>query len=164
MNEKDYKFPKIKKSIETFIDDQDGNITRSKLVTIGAMVVLMSMFATMDAYAAHRSHSSHESHSSTSYIRSHTNHGSHFDHGSHSSHSSHTSHSNTAFHSNSLYSSEGDVSYGPSVSKISTVNTTPQGNADFSSSAQSNTLDMSIPAIPDAPDPQDTLKIEKPDI
>ena len=45
MSEKNKKFPGIKKSIQDFIDDEDGSITRSKLVTVGSMVLLMTIFA-----------------------------------------------------------------------------------------------------------------------
>ena len=110
-------FPQIARSISDFIEDQDGNIPRGKLLSIGTLLVLFSAIFAIDAYAAHSSHSSHKSHSShssSSYHRSHVSHTSHTSathsnyHGSHSSHSSHTSHSNTAMHSNSNYSAAGD--------------------------------------------------------
>lgn len=87
------KFPKIEKAITDFLNDEDGNITRNRLVTIGSLILLMSILSidTVSAHESHSSHSSHESHSSTSYIRDHTNHVSHSDHGSHSSHTSHSS-------------------------------------------------------------------------
>ena len=44
MSEKNKKFPGIKKSIQDFIDDEDGSITRSKLVTVGSMVLLMTHY------------------------------------------------------------------------------------------------------------------------
>ena len=159
-----YRFPSIQKTIDDFINDDDGNITRQQLVTIGAMILVMSIMSSIDAYAkhgSHRSHSSHTSHSSTSYIRSHTDHGSHSDHGSHDSHSSHTSHSNTASHSNSLYSAEGDVSYGPSVSSIPSVTSGSQSNTPYTvagevtrsmdSEALANTALPLVPSAPDVP-------------
>lgn len=162
-----YEFPSIQKTIEDFINDDDGNITRNHLVTIGAMILVMSIMSSMDAYAkhgSHRSHGSHGSHSSTSYIRSHTDHGSHSDHGSHDSHSSHTSHSNTASHSNSLYSAEGDVSYGPSVSSIPSVTSGSQSNAPYivdgavTRQMESESLaDAALPTVPNAPDVPATI-------
>lgn len=159
-----YKFPSIKKTIDDFINDDDGNITRNQLVTIGAMILVMSIMSGIDAYAkhgSHRSHGSHGSHSSTSYIRDHSNHASHSDHGSHESHSSHTSHSNTASHSNSLYSAEGDVSYGPSVSSIPSVTSGSQSNSSFivdeavtrnmDSEALADAMFPKVPNVPDVP-------------
>ena len=90
-------FPKVKKSINDLIDDEEGNIPRSKLVVIGSTIMLMGMIMGIDVYATHRSHSSHTSHSSTSYHRSHVSHtsarGGHGSHGN--THSNHSSHANT---------------------------------------------------------------------
>lgn len=36
-------FPKVKKSINDLIDDEEGNIPRSKLVVIGSTIMLMGM-------------------------------------------------------------------------------------------------------------------------
>ena len=60
-------FPKIDKAITDFLNDEDGNISRKKLVTIGSFVLLMSImnFDTVFAHKSHASHSSHESHSYT---------------------------------------------------------------------------------------------------
>lgn len=90
----DKKFPNIKKSIENYLSDEEGNITRNKILTVGSLAIILGIIYSMDVYAKHGSHSSHKSHSShssTSYIRNHTNHASHSDHLSHSSHASHTS-------------------------------------------------------------------------
>lgn len=112
MNEKDFIFPTIKKSLDQLIEDQEGNIPGNKLLLLGTMIVILGSFLTIDAFAAHQSHRSHSSHSShksgSGHGNSHYNHGSH---GSHESHQSHTSHSNTGSHSNSRYSAEGDVEY-----------------------------------------------------
>ena len=174
MKENDLKFPKIDKALTDFLNDEDGNIARNKLVSIGSLILLMSILSIDSVFAhgshsSHSSHSSHKSHSSTAYIRDHTNHGSHSDHsshsdhGSHSSHSSHTSHSNTSSHSNSLYSDEGDVTYGPKVSEIPKVTVSPVENneiIDFSNvtdvsteeATEANTtlLNMNLPEIPKA--------------
>ena len=103
-------FPHIKKSIEDFVSEQDGNIPRNKVLTIGTMLMILGILMTDDAFAAHRSHSSHKSHSSHSSHSSGS--GGHSSHESHQSHQSHTSstgsthgnaatyHSNAAPHSN----------------------------------------------------------------
>lgn len=128
-------FPKIKKSIEDLIEDEEGSIPGNRLLMLGAMVIVLGSILTMDGLAGHRSHSSHRSHRSsnsghTSHYsghashassRTHTNHASHDSHESHQSHISHTSHSNTAAHSNSRYSAEGDVTYAPPASSIPSV-------------------------------------------
>lgn len=86
--DKDNFFPQIRKGIEDFIQEEEGNISRSKVAMIGSMMVILGvMLADSNIYAAHRSHSSHSSH------RSHSSHSSHRSstHGSHASHSSSTS-------------------------------------------------------------------------
>ena len=123
-------FPSIKHSIADLIEDEDGNITRGKLLAIGTFIVLMSTLfcsETLAAHGSHSSHSSHSSHASTSYHRSHSSHSQHGSHDSHSSHGSHTSHSNTATHSNSNYSARGDlgVAAAPTASEITGVRALP---------------------------------------
>ena len=79
-------FPQLKRSIENYLTEEEGNISRNKLLKIGSMVLLMGILFMQDAFAAHRSHSSHESHSSHS--SGYSGHSSHESHVSHSSHSS----------------------------------------------------------------------------
>ena len=117
-------FPKIKRSIENLIEDEDGSVPGNKLLMLGAMVIILGNLLSIDSFAAHRSHSSHKSHvSHSSHVSSSGGggHGSHESHQSHQSHVSHTSHSNTGAHSNSRFSVEGDVNYAPSASSIPTV-------------------------------------------
>lgn len=144
-------FPSIKKSIETLIEDEEGNIPAGKLLTIGTLIVLLGSVLSMEAFAAHgshKSHSSHSSHSSTSYIRDHSNHGSHSNHASHASHSSHTSHSNTASHSNSNYSAAGD--YGTPLAPAASSITAPQNPvSDTVSMLNLPTVNTNI-AVPEA--------------
>ena len=167
----DSKFPHVKRTIENFINDEDGNITRNKLLMVGSMVVLLGTLYSFNVFADHNSHSSH---SSTSYVRNHSNsHGSHSNayttsHGSHSSHSnalpghssssantthathsSHASHSNTASHSNSNYSTAGD-SLTPTAPKASAIEgvKTPIPN-DFATTIP-NTLTATA-TVPDTP-------------
>lgn len=94
----DMKFPSIKREIANLIEDQEGNITRGKMLSIGSMVILLGILLSTDIFAGHSSHfshSSHKSHSSTSYHRSHVSHTSHSSYSHSNSHSSHASHSNT---------------------------------------------------------------------
>ena len=137
------KFPKAKKAIENFINDEDGNITRGKLLTIGSMIVILGSLLSIDVFAKHGSHSSH---SSTSYIRGHSN--SHSSHSNlHSSHSSHTSHSNTVAHSNSKYSAAGDYTgtLAPKASEIEGIKT-PLSN-DFETAIPSISAATTEPPI-----------------
>ena len=100
-------FPKAKKGIENFLTDQEGNIPRNKILTVGVMTILLGIIFAQDAFAAHRSHSSHRSHQSH---RSHSNsgHRSHYSHSSSSHGSSHNSHSNVTTQHNS-HSSHSNV-------------------------------------------------------
>ena len=34
-------FPKVKKEIINFINDEEGNITRNKILAVGSMVILL---------------------------------------------------------------------------------------------------------------------------
>lgn len=105
-------FPKIIDSIDNFLTDEEGNISRNKLLRVGTLVILMSLIVTSEAFAFHESHSSHASHESHS---SHVSHAS----STHSSHSDHSSHSNHASHSNFI----------PSLSAVpNTLN--PQSNPE----------------------------------
>lgn len=77
-------FPKLERSLEDFLYEEEGNITRNKMVMVGSLVLVLSLLMYDEVFAGHRSHSSHSSH------RSHSS-GSGGGHGSHSSHESHTS-------------------------------------------------------------------------
>lgn len=90
-------FPKVKRSIENFLYDEEGNIPRSKILTVGTMMMLLGMVYFQDVHAAHSSHSSHSSHQSGSYS----------DSSSHVSHSSHTSHQSGS----TTYASHGSSSH-----------------------------------------------------
>lgn len=94
-------FPSIKKSVEDFIYEEEGNITRSKVVAMGTMMLILSLLMYDEVFAAHRSHSSHGSHASHSSGRGAGIHGSHESHVSHSSHVSSSGHSSHGSHNNS---------------------------------------------------------------
>lgn len=93
-------FPEIKKSIQNYLYEEEGNITRNKLLMVGSLAVVMSVLFALDAEAGHRSHSSHSSHRSSSHGSGHESHVSHQSHQSGSGHSSHSSgsaaHNNTS--------------------------------------------------------------------
>lgn len=82
----DFMFPHVKKKIDDFLYDEEGNIPINKVMTIGSMMLILGLLMADDAFAAHRSHSSHQSHSSHSS-------GSYG--GGHSSHASHASHTSS---------------------------------------------------------------------
>lgn len=90
--------PKIKRSIEEFLYEEEGNITRNKILTVGSMMLIMGVLLATEAFAAHSSHKSHSSHSSHSSHKSHSSHSSGSYHSSHSN--THSSHSNVVPHSN----------------------------------------------------------------
>ena len=54
----EFNFPKIKKTICDFLSEEDGSMTRKKVVAIGSILLIMSLLTPVDAYAKHRSHSS----------------------------------------------------------------------------------------------------------
>ena len=98
-------FPEIQKSIQNYLYEEEGNITRNKLLMVGSLAVVMSVLFALDASAGHSSHRSHSSSSHSSGHSSHTSHQSHASHTSsttHSSHASstHSSHGSSAAHSN----------------------------------------------------------------
>ena len=93
-------FPEIKKSIEDFIYEEEGNITRNKVIAMGTMMLILSLMMYDEVFAAHRSHSSHSSHASHSSGSGGGIHGSHESHVSHSSHVSSSGHSSHGSHSN----------------------------------------------------------------
>ena len=92
-------FPEIQKSIQNYLYEEEGNITRNKLLMVGSLAVVMSVLFALDASAGH---SSHRSHSSSSHSSGHQSHASHTSSTTHSSHASstHSSHGSSATHSN----------------------------------------------------------------
>lgn len=73
-------FPKVKKTIENYLYEEEGNITRNKLLMIGSLALIMSCIFALDASAGHSSHKSHSSHSSSSHSSGHASHASHVSH------------------------------------------------------------------------------------
>lgn len=141
-----FEFPKIKKTVEDFLAEEDGRMLRSKAITIGSLMVIMGLLLTQNnAYASHSSHSSHSSHGS---------HGS--GGGSHSSHVSHSSHSSADYHSNS-HSSHSSV---PSH----TSNSTHYSAADepiTTTETPTTTTTTALPSLHDITPPQTPQSIPK---
>ncbi len=78
------KLPKKKKNIKAFLSEEEGRITKQKILKFGLMVIgsaaALSSLMKADSTLAGSAHTSHGSHGS---------HGSHASHGSHDSHGSH---------------------------------------------------------------------------
>lgn len=113
------RFPKIKKSIQDFFEDEDGSITRNKVLMIGGMVIILGVLLSDEVYAAHRTHYTHRTHSThrtsnskhgshnshSSSHRTHSTHSDHYTHGSHSSHASHVSYTDSSNYGSTTTSS-----------------------------------------------------------
>lgn len=138
-------FPDIPKSISNYLYEEEGNITRNRLLMVGSMAVIMSVLFALEADAGHGSHVSHGSHSDhTSHYSGHSSgHGSHNSHASSTAHSSHgsSSHSNhsssVASHSNTAHSSQ----HSSHTSHSSHVNSRPShGDHGSHASHHSNAI------------------------
>ena len=131
-------FPHVKRSVEDFLFDEEGNIARSRVLVIGSMMVVLSMMLAEPVFAAHRTHSSHRTHSThrthsshrsgghmTHFTHStHSTHSTHGTHNTHSNHSTHSTHSNHATHSNhSTHSNAAPTAYELKVSIPETTDT-----------------------------------------
>lgn len=96
--ENDKMIPKISRKINDFLYEEEGNISRGKIITVGSLMLIAGLIFADEVFGAHRSHSSHKSHSSHSSHSSGS--GGHASHSSHSSHSSstttHSSHSSSS--------------------------------------------------------------------
>lgn len=133
-------FPEVSKAIENFMSDEEGNITRNKILTVGAVAIVLGLLYTssLEALAAHRSHSSHSSHSSGSYSG-------HYSHVSHSSHvSSYTGFSYSDSGSNIGTTSTGLGSAATSIGSV-TKNQTTASTAQSTSAAIQKTSSTTLP-------------------
>lgn len=156
-------FPEIKKKIENFMYEEDGNITRNKILTVGSMILIMGFVMYSEVFAGHSSHRSHSSHSSSK--SSSVNHSSHVSHSSHSSssggsgyasHASHSSHSSSSTHSSGSYtynSYNDSVSAAPAAPPLPPVSSigvpkTPQPTDNFGTLPDINAAAV-VPATPD---------------
>ncbi|MEM4662740.1 MAG: hypothetical protein QXM75_01835 [Candidatus Diapherotrites archaeon] len=122
IHEKENLFPKVKKTIKSFVLEERGSISKHKMLALGAFLGSVSILnvlpevaaahtnyfsvgwnagnitATHGHHASHASHASHSSHSSHGSHASHSSHGSHSSHSSHGSHASHSSHGSHSSH------------------------------------------------------------------
>ena len=87
---------KVQRKLSDFIYEEEGNISRGKILTVGSLLLIAGIIFADEVFAAHSSHRSHVSHTSHSSHRSHTSHRSHSSHSSstHYNHANHASHSN----------------------------------------------------------------------
>lgn len=53
--------PKINKKISDFLYEEEGNISRGKILTVGSLLLIAGILFADEVYGAHRSHSSHSS-------------------------------------------------------------------------------------------------------
>ncbi|MBX4264480.1 His-Xaa-Ser repeat protein HxsA3 [Clostridium estertheticum] len=59
-------FPKISKSISDYLYEEEGNISREKVLFIGSLLIIVGiMIRPIKAFAGHGSHASHASHVSS---------------------------------------------------------------------------------------------------
>lgn len=142
------KFPKIKKSIQDFFDDEDGSITRNKVLVIGGMVIILGMLLSDEVYAAHRTHYTHRTHSShrtsnnkhgshSSHSSSHSTHSDHYTHSSHSSHTSHISYTENSNYGSTNTSSGRDW---PALSDIQSIEVPSSANIATSAASEITAL------------------------
>ena len=75
------KFPELKRSIDDFLEDEEGSITRKKALMLGSMILVFGLAMAQDVYATHRTHYTHRTHSTH---RTSNHHGSHTSHVSYS--------------------------------------------------------------------------------
>ncbi|MCR5166804.1 MAG: His-Xaa-Ser repeat protein HxsA3 [Oscillospiraceae bacterium] len=141
MDEKKGVFPEIKKSICDFITEEEGSISRNKVIAIGALMLVMSTLMVTHVYAGHSSHRSHSSHSSHSSGSGGGGHGSHESHVSHSSHTSSTSHNSHSSNSHSNHSSHSNNTH----SNTSSAHTS--SSAAVKTSSHSNTAGIAAPTF-----------------
>ena len=147
MNNNEF-FPEFKKGLEDFITEEEGNISRAKVLMIGSIMVVVSALAFGDiAYAKHRSHSSHSSHSSH---RSGS--GGHESHVSHQSHQSHQSGSGGNYYGTTPGSSTIPSYDGSTAAGGITGGTLPNGTVQSGTGTSAAVPPVEIPA--DLPVPQ----------
>ena len=142
-------FPEIKKSIQNYLYEEEGNITRNKLLMVGSLAVVMSVLFALDAEAGHRSHSSHSSHRSSSHGSGHESHVSHQSHQSHQSGSGHSSSSHGS-HSSGSHSSGGAAHN--NTSAAATTPTYPEVLIPQQTHDTPAMGTLPVPAIPALPD------------
>lgn len=149
-NEKENKLiPKINKKISDFLYEEEGNISRGKILTVGSLLLVAGILFADEVYGAHRSHSSHGSHSSHS-SSSYGGGG----HSSHESHQSHQSHQSGSTHSNHSSSATTHSSHSSSTT------TTPSHNNTAVTQSESVTVKETLPDFQKPQIPPSTPEIK----
>ena len=133
-------FPKIQKNISDFLNEEEGNISRSKVIMVGSIMVILGAILA-DSIIASAKHGSHGSHGSQGSHGSHASsaHSSHISGESHSNHYSHESHASHASHVSSTHSS---YTYDTDTSIHS------GGTATHSSIINADGFELSLPLQP----------------
>ena len=140
-NEKENKLiPKISKKISDFLYEEEGNISRGKILTVGSWLLVAGI---LFADSSHRSHSSH---SSSSYGGG--------GHSSHESHQSHQSHQSGSTHSNHSSSATTHSSHSSSTT------TTPSHNNTAVTQSESVTVKETLPDFQKPQIPPSTPEIK----
>ncbi len=81
--------PKLKKKINSFLSEEDGQITKSSVLKTGAVVGMLALIpALADIVSAASTNTLADSYDGSTVTGTHTNHANHASHGSHGSHSS----------------------------------------------------------------------------
>jgi hypothetical protein len=87
--------PQIKKKISSFINDEEGKISKQSLFALGTFIgsaAIASVLSSKNTAANDISLTNSTVGNTITATASHTHHGSHSSHGSHGSHGSHSSH------------------------------------------------------------------------
>lgn len=146
---------KFLQSISDYLYEEEANIDRRKIISIGTMLALAAILMATDAFAKHSSHSSHKSHSShishgsSSHSSGHSNHSNHSSHESHESHASHSSSNAHHYsHSSSAHSS-GAASHSNSGSSSAGNGNTSGGTTGPSDDViEGGMIDIRVPLTP----------------
>lgn len=138
--ENQFEYPHIKQSLSNFLYDEEGNIPRSKVLMVGAMVIVLSLMMVQDVYASHSSHRSHSSHSS------HTSGDSGGGHASHAS--STTTHSNNPVTTPAPTPHSNHSNIAPSIAEVNRVST-PFSSSEITRSNPQIDTHISNDSLPD---------------
>jgi len=116
MPKKEFTLPALRKTVSSFLLEEEGKISKQSLLKLGAVVGGISAMTGI-ANAAHSQNIAHSQAVSMSYASnnivithshydpthsSHASHAAHSSHGSHSSHSSHAVHASHSSHSSGV--------------------------------------------------------------
>lgn len=141
----------ILKSISDYLYEEEANIDRKKIISIGTILALATFFMAADAFAKHGSHESHGSHGShSSGSGYHSSHASsfHSNHGSHESHESHASHE-SSYATHTSHASAVRSTYYPTHSNSGVADIGNAGSVEPSATeVPDGVIDIRIPLTP----------------